>query len=44
MQGRIDVESREGLGTRFIIRLPLAETAELIRSMTAQSGSSKKVA
>jgi len=44
MQGRIDVESREGLGTRFIIRLPLAATAELIKSMTAQSGDSKKVA
>ncbi len=44
MQGRIDVESREGMGTRFIIRLPLAETAELIKSMTAQSGTSKKVA
>ena len=25
MGGRLDVESREGLGTRFIIRLPLAE-------------------
>ena len=24
MQGRLDVESREGLGTRFIIRLPLS--------------------
>ncbi|MBA4160657.1 MAG: PEP-CTERM system histidine kinase PrsK [Novosphingobium sp.] len=44
MQGRIDVESREGLGTRFVIRLPLAETAELIKSMAAQSGDSKKVA
>ncbi|MBS3930894.1 MAG: PEP-CTERM system histidine kinase PrsK [Sphingomonadales bacterium] len=44
MQGRIDVESREGLGTRFIIRLPLAETAELIKSMAAQSGEPKKVA
>ena len=25
MGGRLDVESREGLGTRFVIRLPLAE-------------------
>lgn len=25
MQGRIDVESQEGIGTRFTIRLPLAE-------------------
>jgi putative PEP-CTERM system histidine kinase len=28
MQGRLDVESREGLGTRFIIRLPLHEAVE----------------
>jgi chemotaxis protein histidine kinase CheA len=27
------VESHEGLGTRFTIRLPLAETAALIRTM-----------
>ncbi|MDE1918365.1 MAG: PEP-CTERM system histidine kinase PrsK [Sphingomonadales bacterium] len=25
MQGRIDVESQEGIGTRFIVRLPLAQ-------------------
>ncbi len=29
MGGRLDVESREGLGSRFVIQLPLAETAEL---------------
>ena len=29
MQGRLDVESREGLGSRFVIRLPLAEAAGL---------------
>jgi putative PEP-CTERM system histidine kinase len=33
MGGRLDVESHEGLGTRFTIRLPLAETAALIRTM-----------
>lgn len=33
MGGRLDVESREGLGTRFTIRLPLNETADLIRTM-----------
>ena len=33
MGGRLEVESREGLGSRFAIRLPLAETAELIRTM-----------
>jgi len=36
MGGRLDVESREGLGTRFRLRLPLAGAAELIRS--TQSG------
>lgn len=30
MQGRLDVESREGLGSRFVIRLPLAEAAGLL--------------
>jgi len=30
MNGRLDVESREGLGTRFIIRLPLAAAADLL--------------
>ncbi|MFM5929537.1 MAG: XrtA/PEP-CTERM system histidine kinase PrsK [Novosphingobium sp.] len=29
-KGRLDVESREGLGTRFIIRLPLSSAADLI--------------
>jgi signal transduction histidine kinase len=33
MQGRLDVESREGLGSRFIVRLPLAETAGLIERL-----------
>jgi putative PEP-CTERM system histidine kinase len=33
MGGRLDVESHEGLGTRFTIRLPLAEAAALIRTM-----------
>ena len=33
MGGRLDVESHEGLGTRFVARLPLAEAAELIRTM-----------
>lgn len=33
MGGRLEVESHEGLGSRFIVRLPLAEAAELIRSM-----------
>jgi putative PEP-CTERM system histidine kinase len=33
MGGRMDVESHEGLGSRFAVRLPLAEAAELIRTM-----------
>ena len=37
MQGRLDVESREGLGTRFIIQLPLAETAELLKNFNDPS-------
>ncbi|RIV88984.1 XrtA/PEP-CTERM system histidine kinase PrsK [Aurantiacibacter zhengii] len=36
MGGQLDVESREGLGTRFIVRLPLNETADLIRTMNEQ--------
>jgi len=32
MGGRLDVESREGLGTRFRVRLPLAAAAGLNRS------------
>jgi putative PEP-CTERM system histidine kinase len=34
MNGRLDVESREGLGTRFVVRLPLASTADLLSSYT----------
>jgi len=30
MNGRLDVESREGLGTRFIVRLPLEAAADLL--------------
>jgi signal transduction histidine kinase len=33
MGGRLDVESREGLGTRFRLRLPLAGGAGLIRTI-----------
>ena len=31
MQGRLDVESREGLGSRFTVRLPISATAGLYR-------------
>ena len=30
MRGRLDVESREGLGTRFMVRLPLAAATALL--------------
>lgn len=33
MHGRLDVESREGLGTRVAIRLPLAEAAPILREL-----------
>jgi len=33
MGGWLDVESREGLGTRFLLRLPLASAAGLINSL-----------
>lgn len=38
MQGRLDVESREGLGSRFVIRLPLAEAAGLLERFKETSG------
>jgi putative PEP-CTERM system histidine kinase len=39
MRGRLDVESHEGLGTRFTIRLPLAGTAELMDSYEQRAAS-----
>ena len=44
MNGRLDVESREGLGTRFIIRLPLAEAAQLLKTLSASDTATTKVA
>ncbi len=37
MKGRLDVESREGLGTRFIIHLPLSSAAGLITTYKQKS-------
>ena len=44
MHGRLDVESREGLGTRFTVRLPRAETADIITMLAADGGEEKRVA
>lgn len=48
MHGRLDVESREGLGSRFAVRLPLAAAAELADTLNdrpdPQSPPDKKVA
>ena len=35
MGGGLEVESREGLGTRFLVRLPLAGSAQTIPSLTS---------
>ena len=40
MGGRIDVTSREGLGTRFVITLPLAAAAGLLNSNAGRDGRS----
>ncbi|MFM5918514.1 MAG: XrtA/PEP-CTERM system histidine kinase PrsK [Novosphingobium sp.] len=44
MGGRLDVESREGLGTRFAVRLPRADTAEMITKLAGDNGEEKRVA
>ncbi|MFM2301890.1 MAG: system histidine kinase PrsK [Pseudomonadota bacterium] len=36
MNGRLDVESREGLGSRFTIRLPLSEAAQVLKSLAGR--------
>jgi putative PEP-CTERM system histidine kinase len=41
MKGRLEVESREGLGSRFVVRLPLAEASGIFQSF---ANSSQKVA
>lgn len=44
MGGRLDVDSREGLGTRFVLRLPLSAQSEIMRSMREQADARKEVA
>ena len=36
MGGRLEVQSRPGLGTRFTVSLPLAGAAEAIKTSTSQ--------
>lgn len=33
MRGRLEVESREGLGSRFIVRVPLAAATDMLQSL-----------
>ena len=35
MRGRLEVESREGLGSRFVVRLPLATTTTLYENFAS---------
>jgi putative PEP-CTERM system histidine kinase len=44
MGGRLDVESREGLGTRFFIRLPRADAAEILKTLAPQRTTKTKAA
>ncbi len=44
MGGRLDVESREGIGTRFIIRLPLSSTAALMKDLNQHPDTKAEVA
>lgn len=36
MHGRMEVESREGIGTRFIIRLPLHSAAQILKTIDSE--------
>ena len=36
MRGRLDVESREGLGSRFVVRVPLAAATDFYQTLAAK--------
>lgn len=42
--GRLDVESREGLGTRFLVRFPLSGTASLLKSLNSPQNPKEEAA
>lgn len=44
MGGRLDVESREGIGTRFQITLPLDPAQNLLKTLRQQAGPATEVA
>lgn len=44
MRGQLEVESREGLGTRFAVILPLAEAAAIIETINEAGKTGSKVA
>ncbi|MEQ1498031.1 MAG: XrtA/PEP-CTERM system histidine kinase PrsK [Novosphingobium sp.] len=44
MGGRLEVESQEGFGTRFTIRLPLSDTADAIQTLSRQDPDQTRVA
>lgn len=44
MGGRLDVESREGLGTRFVLHLPLSVHSDVMGFMREQVDAGRKVA
>ena len=44
MGGRLDVESREGIGTRFLVRFPLSRTTNLMNSSRSEVSGTAEIA